>query len=360
MFVTKPGTLFLARVERSLLFLDRGVEEALQATRKKRNPTSRKFSQLITSRQLRALIAIFKTENFGLAAKLAGISQPSLRRAARDLELLLDITLFEIISGGVQLTKPGRHLVKNVKLSQAELDQGFVEIAEHKGIDVSNIVIGALPLVRTFVLPHAIIQFAKLRPNVQISIIDGPYEGLLHSLRHGEIDILIGALRDPLPVEDVEQESLFVDRLVIAARKDHPLAGKRDITLDDLTRYPWVVPRMGTPTRQHFEKLMSSSPCKPRPVETSSLVLGLGLLLQSDRLSLISGHQIRHEVDLNLLTVLPIKVNDTDRQIGLTLRNDWGPTKSQRIFLDVLRESGQAITDITDTQSKIFKLHSVG
>ena len=346
MFVTEPGEVFLARVERALSYLKRGAVNALQAAPKNHKSNPRHFERLFTTPQLRALIAVSRTRNFSLAAKKIGISQPSLHRAARDLERLLGIALFEKVSRGIQLTRAGEILVAQVNLSQAEMNQGFVEIADLRGIDASRIVIGTLPLARTSVLPRAINQLAELRPDVQISVVDGPYEDLLHGLRHGEIDILIGALREDLPVDDVEQEPLFVDRLVVVSRKDHPIAAKTRISQKDLIRYPWVVPRVGTPTREHFEKLIANAENRPRLVETSSLILGRGLLLQSDRLTMISGHQVHNEIELKLLTVLPVNTKDTDRLIGLTLRKDWRPTTSQRVFLDVLREAGKTIAQI--------------
>ncbi|MBZ0217204.1 MAG: LysR family transcriptional regulator [Fimbriimonadaceae bacterium] len=289
---------------------------------------------------MRALIAVSGADNFSLAAKQVGISQPSLHRAARDLERLCGVRLFEKVSQGIELTPAARILVQHAKLAFAELEQGFIEIEELKGVDSAHIVVGSMPLARVFMLPRAINRLAALRPDVRVSVIDGPYDDLLHGLRHGDIDVLIGALRIPVPIDDVVQETLFCDPLAVAARAGHPLAGGGRVNAADLAGFPWIVPRAGTPTRDHFEKLFAHVDAAPSLIETSSLILMRGLLLESDRLALISAHQIRHELLQGIFVTLDVDMQGTDRPIGLTLRRDWRPTASQQLFLDSLREAG--------------------
>jgi len=343
MFTTESGAIVLARVERALGFLERGARDAVRLGQRKGGRGFERFDQLLTSAQLRALIAVSKAENFSLAARRVGISQPSLHRAARDLERLSGITLFEKVSQGIHLTASADALVQYVKLALAELEQGFVEIEELKGTDAARIVVGTLPLARTFVLPRAINTLAGSRPDVQISVIDGPYDDLLHGLRHGEIDLLIGALRDPVPIDDVVQEALFSDQLAVTARAGHPLASRRKLTARQLATHPWVVPRHGTPTREHFERMFPDGDAELNLIETSSLILVRGLLLESDRLAAISAHQIRHERQEGLLVTLPVDMRGSNRPIGLTLRRDWQPTRSQQLFLDAIRAAGDEV-----------------
>ncbi|GAB4349075.1 MAG: LysR family transcriptional regulator [Gammaproteobacteria bacterium] len=341
MFTTEGGELFLARVERALDLLQSGAREAEKVGLRNGVRTVSRLDQLLTTTQLRALVAVANSKNFSLAARTIGISQPSLHRAARDLERLLEITLFDKTSHGIVLTRAGRILAQHAKLTFAELEQGFSEVETLQGRDSGSIVVGTMPLARTYILPTAINTLMQSHPQVRISVVDGPYADLLHGLRHGELDLLIGALRHPVPADDVIQERLFSDPLAVVARRGHPLSRKKRVTLEDLSRYPWVVPRQGTPTRDYFDRMMARQPPLPAsPIESSSLVLIRGLLLESDRLTLISTHQIRHEQQLGLLAPLPVAMEENERPIGLTLRKGWRPTATQDRFLACLREAG--------------------
>lgn len=343
MVPTEAGTLFLDRVERALVLIQSGARTAVQLAARKGGRGNAKFDQLLTAAQLRALIAVSKAENFSLAARQAGISQPTVHRAARDIERLSGLALFTKSSQGIALTPSADALAQAAKLGFAELEQGFAEIDEMLGVDAGRIVIGTLPLPRTFILPTAINALLARRPDVRVSVVDGPYNDLLRDLRHGDVDLLVGALRDPVPIDDVVQEALFCDPLAVVGRAGHPLAGKGGIGLADLATYPWVVPRQGTPTRAMFDRLFEGATPPACPVESSSLVLIRGLLTESDHLTLISAHQIRHEERAGVLAPLPFDMSATSRPIGITHRRDWRPTATQRDFLDCVRAAGHAV-----------------
>ncbi len=346
MYLNEPGEIFLVRVQRTLELLQDGGRMALRAGSRNQGRGFRQFDRLTTSAQLRALIAVVQAGNFSLAARAIGISQPSLHRSARDLEKLSGIALFNRVSLGIELTPSARVLARYARLAFSELEQGIDEVQAWCGNDSGRIVIGTMPLARAEILPRAINAFLLQRPNIDISVIDGPYDDLLQGLRHGEIDLLTGALRQSLPILDVMQERLFSDPLAIVARAGHPLAGKAGLKLEDLMGYDWAVPRMGTPTRTYFDALFAKEP--PRHVvEASSLVLVRGLLAGSDRLAILSAHQMHHVEQLGLLCRLDFDMRGTHRDIGITLRENWQPTATQSLFLTLLREAGNRFQTVT-------------
>jgi DNA-binding transcriptional LysR family regulator len=341
-FPTESGELFLHRVERAKEQLSAGARDVARLSGNKSGQRS-PWEYMTTTTQLRALIAVSEARNFSLAARNIGISQPSLHRSARELEGLLDIPLFAKTSQGITLTRPARILAQSAKLAFSEVRQGIDEVGALRGIDAGRITLGSMPLARSYILPSAINDLSRTHPNARISVVDGPYDDLLHHLRHGDIDILIGALRHPAPTNDVIQEALFAPPLAIVARAKHPLAGANSIDTDDLCRFPWVVPRAGTPTRDHFEAIFSSvgAQLPASVIESSSLVLVRGLLQESDRLTIISAHQVLQEQKLGLLVSLPFDMSHTRRPIGLTMRKDWQPTRIQKTLLALLRDKGR-------------------
>ena len=70
------------------------------------------------------------------------------------------------------------------------------------------------------------------------------------SLLRGRIDMLIGALRDPAPVEDIQQEQPFLRPADRTCAPDHPLVAKGKCrTPEELEGRDWIVPRLGAPAR---------------------------------------------------------------------------------------------------------------
>ena len=337
MATTAAGRLFCARSLRALEFLQAGAREIARAAGRGRAAPD--LDRQMTVAQLRALIAVSGSGNFSLAARAVGLSQPSIHRAAKELERLAGTVLFESKGQGIDLTRPAEYLAQQAKLAFVEVEHGFAEVAELLGGDSGRVVIGAMPLARSHILPEAIARLTNERPNVDVRVFDGPYDDLLYGLRHGEIDVLIGALRDPAPIDDIEQIALFDDPLAVVARVGHPLFEKKKIGEADLMAFPWVVSPPGAPTRAYFETLFSPKARANLPglIETSSLVMMRGALLRSDRLTLISPNQIVIETELGLLAALPVATPGSARRIGLTVRRGWRATATHEALLEHIR-----------------------
>jgi DNA-binding transcriptional LysR family regulator len=330
LFATEAGTVLANRIRRAFAHLDPELAEL-----------SPRLKITTTPAQLNALIAVREAENFTLAARRLGIAQPTVHRAVSQLEQEAARPLFERTSYGMVAMRPAQALARAARLAFAELAQAEADLAELVSREAGRIVIGAMPLSRSYVLPKAIASFRRTRPNLPIQLLDGPYADLLSGLRRGEIDFLIGALRDPAPIGDVEQRLLFNDTLVMVAGKAHPLAARAEVKLRELAAYPWVVARQGTPARRHFDELFAPlGEDSPKSiVESGSVILMRELLDVSDHLGCISYLQAEAEIARGLLHALPIDMARTSRPIGLTVRKDWLPTAAQRQFLALLTPS---------------------
>src|SRR5690606_32348971 len=176
-----------------------------------------------TTAKLRALVAVAETENFSIAARNLGVAQPTMHRAITQLESEIGRELFRRTPYGSTPTRAGQLLANAAQLAFAELVQAEMELAEAIGRGQLTITLGGMPLSRSHILPGAIAKFHRQHPHVRIHVLEGPYEMLLAGLRRGQIDFLFGALRNPLPIEDVVQEHLFDDELIIVAGPRHPL-----------------------------------------------------------------------------------------------------------------------------------------
>ena len=329
--LTRAGEICLARIERSLNQLRDALGDA-------------NAERLVRSTQLEALDAVVQHGNFSVAARARELSQPSIHRSARELEKLLGVPLFEKTSFGVRPTRAAEELARRARIAFAELDQARAEVHALSGGESGSTVIGALPLARSYLLPAALLEFTQVHPQHGVAIIEGTYEHLLAGLRSGESEVLIGALRDPPPQPDVLQEHLFDDPLAIIVRAEHPLARSRRLTAASLRKFQWIAPRAGSPLRVHFDALLASTGLEmpSPPLECNSLAAARAFLLESDRIMLLSAHQIHYEMQAGLLVALPHPAGRVVRPIGLTLRRSWNPTDTQQRLLEILRRNARA------------------
>ena len=293
--------------------------------------------QLMTASQLHAFLALADAGSFVGAAGATGLSQPALHRAVRDLEQICGVALAERRGRGVVLTAAGRRLARGVRLAAREIDAGIAELAGEQ--ESGRIAIGAMPLSRALVLPGAIAAFTKGTPRAVVDVAEGSWRELVEPLRDGVIDLMIGALRDETP-HGLEQRPLFTDRLVVIGRAGHPLTRVAAPTLDDLSRFGWIVGQADTPLRGHWEALFAGRQAPPAPIECVSVMVICGVLRDSDLLTLLSPDQVALEVQSGILATIGRPLEHGVRTIGITTRIRWRPTAAQRRFVDLLESAG--------------------
>jgi LysR family transcriptional regulator of gallate degradation len=295
--------------------------------------------RLVTRIQLQALMAAVDSDSISFAARRLGVRQPSVTRALRDLETICGRRLLNRSPQGIAATRDARELARHAGLAFAEIQQGMDAFRESHGQIDGRIIVGSLPLARSALVPTAITRLLQRYPEVKLKLVDGPYAELLHELRSGQMDFIVGALRNPPPA-DVRQEPLFSDSLSIVVRPGHPLRQKRTLAAADLGGLDWVLAPDGAPARRQFELYCQSLglPLPCHVIECSSLIAVRSLLLQSDRAAVLSLAQVGYEVGSGQLAVLGSPLPQTARPIGLALRADWRPTVAQATFLDLLRQ----------------------
>lgn len=299
-------------------------------------------STRVTMPQVRTFLAVAEHGSYLTASAMTGLAQPTLHRSVANLSIALKHTLLERRGKGISLTSQGLNLVRSFRLARAELVAGLSELEALKGRETGTISIGAMPLCRARLLPKTVAEFHQRYPQSEIKIVEGSFSELIEPLRDGELDLIIGALRDPSPGNDVVQQQLFEDQPVVIGRYDHPLKTSANdleaFDLQALANYPWIVAAPGAPLRIEWEKLFADvkGPMPSVPIECGSVITIRQILLESDFLTLLSPDQVAVELEAQWLSQIGGPLSGLRRMIGVTTRAGWMPTKMQRTFLSLL------------------------
>lgn len=304
------------------------------------------FTMDFSYKRLAAIIALHDSKDVGVAATQLGVTSAAVYSSLRLLEQLFGFSLFERSPHGFSGTALCNAIVRHVKLAFSQLRNGLDELASLDGVMSGRLVIGTLPYARTILIPRTINTLLEAHSGLKIATKEGPYALLEAELRSGDIDIIVGAIRTSTLSNDLAATRLFDDRLAVIARKGHPLQDKENLRFSHLLAYPWVLPASNSPSRQIFDRLLERehvlSPANV--VETSSLSNVRGLLLESDRLALLSEHQILYEKKHGLLIALPLELKGSYRPIGYTVRVNTPPSPAAELFLSALKKVSESLS----------------
>jgi LysR family transcriptional regulator of gallate degradation len=344
MLLTAFGRALQARVERAFAEM-----ETARAAFAAAHPGLRSIAQApiftlsIGRQRLLVLIELVEQHHMGAVADSLGISQPAASQALREIETGLGLKLFARMPAGLQPTALGALLGMHLRRALAEIRAGEVEIASLQGALAGRVVVGTLSLGRTRLLPTAILRLMQHYPRLTVATVEGSFEHLAMRLRAGDLDFIVGALREPEHTVGLTRDVVTEDELALVVREGHPLARRRGLAAADLAGADWVLPPHGTPTRELCEKALAARGLgKARVgVETADLAITRGILLGSDMLTAVSPHLYHHEIASKMLAVLPVALPETRRPIGVLQRAASTPSLAARLLIDQLHEIGR-------------------
>ncbi|KIG10776.1 LysR family transcriptional regulator [Caballeronia concitans] len=340
MLPTPAGRAVLLRCERIFFELETLAQWCAARQSRRRSASGNALPAfLLNTRRLQLFSALARHRHMPSAAQTLGLSQPAVSSAIRIMETGAGMQLFHRSPRGLLLTSEGETFVLHVRRALNELRHIPDDLAALRGTIQGYVTVGALPLGRTLILPRAIARVAAQYPGVRIATDESAYEPLVAGLRAGDIDFVLGALRANDASSGLANERLMSEDMVVLARRDHPLASKRDLTLNELIAAQWVLPRSHAPARGIFEAQFRRLKLKPPmpTVETADLAIIRGLLAHTDMLAAVSAQQLHYECEAGQLVVLDIAMQNTRRDIGLTMRAGSTPSPAARALIDAIR-----------------------
>jgi LysR family hydrogen peroxide-inducible transcriptional activator len=187
--------------------------------------------------QLRYFVAVAQLENFTRAAQKCFVAQPSLSQQIQKLEREFGGPLFDRSGRKVRLTDRGRTLFDRAIEILAAVD-GAKRAMTEEG-DAGTITVGAIPTIAPYLLPQLLKRFLREYPQTEVTVSENLTEYTIRACLEGDVDVGILAL--PIADEQLEVEPLWTEELLLAMTVGHPLASRRKVTMQDVSRERFVL-----------------------------------------------------------------------------------------------------------------------
>ena len=297
-----------------------------------------KFKQLLVFERAVALGSTHK------AAEDLHMSQPNVFKIINQLESLLDVPLFERTSKGLVPTVFAQRLMTRVKPLLGDARAMGEELSSLRNAELGLVNVGTLISAAARLLPQSIALMKQRHPRVDITVLEGSNNLLFPKLEIGELDLVVGRLPD-LRSHDVSYHPLFEEQLVVVTRAGHPLTRLVSFSLNELVKFPWILPPSDSPVRVRVDDFFRHHqlPAPSNHVESLSLLTNIGLLQRSDTVTMLPRAAAKPMIDAGTLFALPITEHIPFGTIGYSLRAHRSPTPTTTAFIKALSEISAGI-----------------
>ena len=186
-------------------------------------------------RQLTAFVTVCGDLSFSRAAERLFMSQSAVSHQIARLESDLGVSLFERSTRSVSVTEPGRRLLPVAEQILELTDRARVVVRER----ASRVRLAANMSFAERALA-AIADVREEHADVEIEFVIKDFSQRVDAVVSGDVDVALirGELADPR----VDVHRLWVEDLVVATSRRHPLAGRETVDLDELARFPLLLP----------------------------------------------------------------------------------------------------------------------
>ena len=198
--------------------------------------------------EMQIFLTAAETGSFSEAGRRLQMSQPAVSMQIRSLEDRVGVKLFQRSGRHIELSEAGGVLLP--------LARDLVNLSVHAEETMASLkgsVVGLLKLscstsAGKYILPKLIARFIDEYPDVQVVCDVGSRGSALDALLNGTTQLAITSLREPS--RDLEYRLFTNDPIMLVVPPDHPWAGLRSISVDELCRGRFIVRELTSGTQQ--------------------------------------------------------------------------------------------------------------
>jgi len=282
--------------------------------------------------QLRYFQAAAYHEHITRAAEDLNISQPALSTMISRLEKELGVPLFDHSGRSITLNQNGQVFLERVNRILAEVDDArreMIDMSERMESTVSLAVSSPqfLAGMHTFICEN---------PSVKWNQRVADRKEIASLLKRGQIDL---AVTSPgIHDEEFESTLLLQDRFRLAVHKDHPLAGRGRVRLEEVANERFILLLKGMPFRTQTDLIFEDLGVQPQYMMECDHLLRRELINANAGITIASQSAFFRHLFSDDIRFLEIEGVTRTRDIVLTCRKHRYMNRAARQFAEFIRQ----------------------
>jgi DNA-binding transcriptional LysR family regulator len=203
--------------------------------------------------RIELFVKVAKYCNLAKAAREIHVSPSSICQRLKSLENEFGVKLYNRNKEGIVLSKAGQILFSAATEIIRQLDVVRRTLHSVSQPTLQSLTVGGNHTPSVNYLPSAIAVFKKTHPKVNVRFLTADQAGIEKLVRESAVDIAV--IQHASKASDFYKEHFAVDKLTFFAHPAHPLAKKKRLSLEDISRTALIIRRNSHSTEKVLNEL---------------------------------------------------------------------------------------------------------
>ena len=262
---------------------------------------------------------LVESESFSRAAKLNGITQSAVSQQLRAMEKHFNVIIVDRSQKRFKLTREGEKLYTSGRDILHRYEKLHSDLQEMKKIVSGTIHISTVYSIGLHELPPYLKKFLQVFPSVNVRVEYRRSNLVYEDILHNSVDL--GLVAYPSNMRKLEVIPFLEDKLMLICNTDHPAADKKEIELEELSKFKFISFDPDIPTRKALDQIFRAARLSIEPVmefdniETVKRAVEIGA-----GVSILPEITVRQEVKQGLIKAIPIKGKQFTRPLAIIYR----------------------------------------
>lgn len=291
---------------------------------------------------LRIFLAVAEERSFSKAAAKVHRTQPAVSQAVRRLENDLGEQLFDRSSKSGTLTDAGRILQNYGQRLVRLAEETESAMRELRDLRRGRVLIGANEAAVHTLLP-LMAKFQARVPDVAVDVRRVPARQIAVEVQQGSLDF--GALTFHPSESGLLEVTVGSDELVLLVAPSHPLAKRKQVSMEDVAREPIVAHNDPSPARERVLHLFEQKHIQLNMVIALPSLDGIKRAIEMKLgVALLPARCAITEMATGRLVGVPVAGISRKRHVTLVCRNAHR-SHAANAFLAIAQENSKALRD---------------
>ena len=299
----------------------------------------------LKTRQLLLLVALQEEGNIHRAAQVLNMTQPAASKLLKDLEDVLEVSLFDRLPRGMRPTWYGETMIRHARAALSSLNAAHDELQALKAGRFGQVSVGTITAPGLVLMPPAVALVKQEQPSLRISLQIENSDVLIERLSQGKLDILVARLFARHDKSSLRYEPLSDEPVSAVTRPGHPLQRVANLSLRDVASAGWIVPPTGSVLRHRFELMFQESGMEApvNVIETSALLFFTKMLQQSDLIGVVATDVARYYASHGIVAPLPMALPCKMDAFGIITRTDRLLSPAAKVMLGAIKTAATTV-----------------